>query len=295
MKRASLFVALVVVVGTLLVPVAGVTAQETETEDEGMAPGERLSGVVGVQAAEVDGDIERNAFRIGLERANDNASKASHIATKLNESESRLTELNERKAELEAQRENGTISEGQYRARMARLATETETVRGQLNRSNATAAELPEETLRENGVNTTAIRTLRTNADELSGPEVAEIARSIAGNRSGMVDRGPPADRGGDRNASDDRPGGPNADDERGEERAGNGGASDERPGDRDGAPDGADEAPSSANEEQDDEETTDDGRTDTGSDGGDGDADADGADSTSSGPDSDAGGNAGN
>ena len=221
MKRTSLLVALAIV-GMLFVPVASVTAQETETEENGeIAPGERLSGVVGVQAAEFEGEIERNAFRIGLEQADDNATRASHIAAKLNESGTRLTELDERKAELQEQRENGNITEGQYRARMARLAAEAETVRRQLNQSNATAAELPEQTLRENGVNTTAIRTLRMNASELSGPEVAEIARSIAGDRSGMVERGSR----GDRNATDDRPGAPGVDR--------NDSAPDERPDDR--------------------------------------------------------------
>lgn len=228
MRRTTLFVALAVVVGTLLVPAAGVMAQENETEDsDEVAPGERLSGVVGVQAAEFDGEIERNAFRIGLERADDNASKARQIATKLNESEDRLTELEQRKAELQEQHESGNITEGQYRARMARLSTETDTVEQQLNQSNATAAELPEETLKQNGVNVTAIERLRTNASELSGQEVAEIARSIAGNRNGMVERGPPGDRGGNQNATDDRPGSPEA----GDEQAAQGNASDDRPG----------------------------------------------------------------
>jgi hypothetical protein len=209
MKRTTLFVALAVVVGTLLVPVAGVMAQEDRTEDsDEVAPGERLSGVVGVQSAEFDGEIERNAFRIGLERADDNATKARQIAEKLNQSEERLTELKERKAELQEQRASDNITEGQYRARMARLSTETKTVEQQLNQSNATAGELPAETLKQNGVNVTAIETLRANASELSGQEVAEIARSIAGDRSGMVERGPPSDRGGAGNATDDRPGG---------------------------------------------------------------------------------------
>lgn len=220
MKRTSLLVALFVVVGTLVVPVAGVLAQETEDEPDGadVKPGERLSGVVGVQSAEIDGEIERNAFRIGLERADDNATKARHIAEKLNETETRLAALEERKAELQAQRERGEITDGQYRARTARLATEVETARQQLNQSNATAADIPGETLERNNVNTTAIRTLMRDADQLRGGEVSEIARSIAGNRSGMVERGPGDERGPDT--------GPGPGDERG-------------PGDRDTTEDG--------------------------------------------------------
>ncbi|WP_181692042.1 hypothetical protein [Natronomonas sp. LN261] len=232
MKRTSLLVALFVVVGTLVVPVAGVLAQETEDEPDGadVKPGERLSGVVGVQSAEIDGEIERNAFRIGLERADDNATKARHIAEKLNETETRLAALEERKAELQAQRERGEITDGQYRARTARLATEVETARQQLNQSNATAADIPGETLERNNVNTTAIRTLMRDADQLRGGEVSEIARSIAGNRSGMVERGPRGDRGPDT--------GPGPGDERAPDTGP--GPGDERgPGDRDTTEDG--------------------------------------------------------
>jgi hypothetical protein len=211
MNRTSLLVAVVAVVGVLAVPAAGVAAQETANEtDADVAPGERLAGVVGVQSAEFDGEIERNAFRIGLERADDNATKARHIAEKLNETEQRLAELNERKAELRQKHRNGTISEGQYRARVAELSAETETVEEQLNRSNATAAELPDETLETNGVNATAIRTLMNDASELRGGEVSEIARSIAGDRGGLADRGAAGDRAGDRpdgTQADDRSG----------------------------------------------------------------------------------------
>ncbi len=217
MKRTSLLVALLVVIGMLVVPATVVLAQdsaaETEADDTDVSPGEQLSGVVGVQSAAFDGEIERNAFTIALDRADDNATKAGHIAAKLTQTEERLAELNERKATLETQRESGEITEGQYRARMAKIATEVETVNQQLNQSNATAAELPAETLEANGVNTTKIQTLMHNASELSGPEVSEIARSIAGDRSGLVDRGPPGDHGasgeqhGDRGSSEDRSG----------------------------------------------------------------------------------------
>jgi len=203
MKRTGVLVALFVV-GMVVAPAAGVLAQGTEGGADGpgdepngtdVRPGERLSGVVGVQSAEVDGDIERNAFRIRLERADDNATKARHIAAKVDEAETRLAALEERKAELQTQRQRGAMTKGQYRARMARLATEVETVGRQLNQSDAAAADLPPSTLDRNGVNTTAIRALMGDADRLRGGEVSEIAREIAGDRSGMVERGPGGDR----------------------------------------------------------------------------------------------------
>lgn len=274
MKRTSLLVALVVV-GMFVVPAAGVAAQESgsdsgDEDDSGdVSPGERLSGVVGVQNAEINGEIERNAFRIALKRADDNATKAGHIAEKLNGTEHRLAELDERRAQLQQQRERGEMTEGQYRARTAMLASETETVKEQLNRSNATAAELPEETLRENGVNTTNIRTLMHSANELSGGDVSEIARGIAGDRSGMVDRGPGGERGpaGERGPGEDR------------------GSGDRGPGDRGGVDDGdetADEQVGADDPDSGDDEETPDGTNGNETD----DGDADGADSDATGSD---------
>lgn len=211
MGRASLLLAVLVVVGAVAVPaVDAVTQDERDDREEepDVRPGERLSGVVGVQQAEFDGEIETNAYRIALENADDNATEAGHIAEKLEETDGRLAELEERKAELEEQRESGEISEGEYRAEIAELAVEGEALRDQLNRSSDAATDLPAETLEENGVNTSAIRALQQRADELTGQEVAEIARSIAGDERGEVardDGGEAGDRY-DRGADDERP-----------------------------------------------------------------------------------------
>lgn len=252
MKRTGILVAVLVVVGMIAIPAVGAVAQQTETEtqEDSVTPGERLSGVVGVQGAEIDGEVERNAYAIALERADDNATKASHIAEKLNETEQRLAELDERKAELREQRDNGNITEGQYRARTAKLATEVDTAKEQLNQSNATAAELPAETLEENGVNATAIRTLMDSANELSGGEVSEIARSIAGDRSGMPDRAA------DRNGGDDRDGDRGA----GDNRAGNNTAADDLDSETEG------DGEQTADDEETDDEKTDGSESQTGS-----------------------------
>ena len=213
---------MVLAVGLLAAGAAGAVAQEDTADDE-IAPGEQLSGVVGVQEAEFEGELNDNAFAIALERADDNATRATEIAGRLNDTEARLTELEERRDRLNAQRNSGEMSEGEYRARTARLATESDNAQRQLNRSEAAAAGMPRETLEENGVNVEAIRTLRQNASELSGPEVSEIARSIAGEN-----RGPFRGAGGDRAENvtagpDDRPG------------SGSEVGPDQRPGDADG------------------------------------------------------------
>lgn len=272
MKRTSLLVALIVVLGMVAVPAVGAVEQQTEsgTADAEVTPGERLSGVIGVQGAEIDGEVERNAFAIALERADDNATKAGHIAEKLSQTDQRLAALDERNAELREQRERGEITEGQYRARTATLATEVNTVERQLEQSNATAAGLPAETLEENGVNVTAIHTLMNDASELSGGEVSEIARSIAGDRSGMPDRagGEGAGDRGDRDRADaDRSG------DRGGDRSG-GDGTDAEDEDVDSEQDGDD---SRASDSDDVSGDTDDSDSRSGTDRG-SDADSDGS-----------------
>ena len=168
------------------------------------SPGERLAGVVGVQGAEIDGEIDSRAFarRVGPDRSDEE--RADAIAERLDRNADRLDEIERRQAELRDRRAAGEITEGEFRSRMARLAAETATIDRTTNRSAAAAEEIPREQLEARGVDADRIETLRTRANELSGPEVAAIAREIAGpNVGGPAGRpdhaGPPA--------SDDPPG----------------------------------------------------------------------------------------
>jgi hypothetical protein len=188
------------------VPVAALTgpagpAQVTATDDspangsvnESLAPGERFAGVVGVQQADVEGEIEVRAFGQRVAAAASNRSAAGVVAGEVEELETRLAELDAEVAELRRAHENGTVSEGEYRARLAALHAKQRAVERRLNRTAAVAGGLPEAALEAKGVNVTAIRTLQSRASELTGPEVAEIARSIAGEGAGKGVGGPPA------------------------------------------------------------------------------------------------------
>jgi hypothetical protein len=187
-----------------------------------------LSGIVGVGEAELSGEVESRAFGIRVAQAASNDSKAGVLKDQLNRTGQRLEEIEAQRAELKNASENGSISQGEYRARLAKLHAESQTVKKLANQTNKTAGDLPNETLEANGVNTTAIRTLSDRAKNLSGPEVAEIARGIAGNDVGrsagppdrtggpggekgpgadrgpeQTDRGPGADRGPEQNTGD--------------------------------------------------------------------------------------------
>jgi len=193
MKRSSVLVMTVVlVVGTLAwIPAAGladstVQAQQTnETMNESAAPGERLAGVVGVQQAELDGEVSARTLALRLANATTNESRAAILAAEFGSLENRSEELAERRAELRAARENGSISDGKFRAEMAKLHAQSKTVQRLANQTANASAGLPAETLEAKGINATAVRTLQSEAENLTGPETAAVARSIAGANAG--------------------------------------------------------------------------------------------------------------
>lgn len=182
----TIAVAVVLVVSVAGAPLAGATpaANDAQESDE-IAPGERLSGVVGVQGAELEGELDKRTFGIAVAKAATEEARADVVAGQVHDVEERLDELEERKAELEEQRESGEISQGKYEAEVARIAAEAETAERLADASAEEAGELPAELLADRGINAEAIQTLKDDANELSGQEVAEIARSIAGNDVG--------------------------------------------------------------------------------------------------------------
>lgn len=212
MRQALLLVAVVVVaaVGAPLAAGAPATgAADASTDQSTLAqedpgndsendsapePGAQLAGVVQVQGAEVEGDLEQRSFGLQLAAARSNASKAAVLANQTGELSDRLDTLQERKQRLLEAKRNGSISQARFRAEMAALATELSTAKELLNRTSDEAGDLPAEALAEAGVDAEDIERLRQAAGNLSGPEIAEIARSIAGPNVN-VSVGPPGNR----------------------------------------------------------------------------------------------------
>lgn len=259
MRRPTLVVVLVVAL-LVAVPAAGLAAvggdgtgadEATDAVDEQTngtdaaganetAPGQRLSGVVGVGEAELEGDLSQRAFGIQIANATTAEAQADVVADRIVEAEQRLDTLEQRKAELDRQREAGEISEGKYRAEVSRVAAETETIRQLANRSAQVGEQIPaeifQERLADRGIDADAIGTLMNRANELSGPEVAEIARGIAGPNVGDTPAGDrPVDvpeRPGDSGPGN---GGPPSDDDDDQSGDGTGNTDDDRPGGGDG------------------------------------------------------------
>ena len=165
------------------------------SENASMPPGARLAGVVNVQAAEVEGEMQQRSFGLEVAAAHSNASKAAVVAAQTGELNETLAELQERKRALVQANQNDSIPQARFRAEMAGLAAEISTARRLSNATADTARALPSADLEAHGVDVTEIEHLGASASDLSGPTVSSIARDIAGvsNASG----GPPFGVGG--------------------------------------------------------------------------------------------------
>jgi hypothetical protein len=202
-ETVSLVAALVVVAGVAggvpLAALDGPPAQATNgtnatsATNATLSPGERLAGTVGVERAAVAGEIEGRAFGQRMAAADSNDSRAAIVAAQVGDLQTRLDELQAQRAALRAAYDNGSLSHGQFRARMAQLHAEQRALQWRANQTEHVAGQLPAETLQANGVNVTALNMVRSQAANLTGPQVAAMARSIAGPGAGHGMGGPPA------------------------------------------------------------------------------------------------------
>lgn len=194
----ALLASLLLVVSAVAIPAAGsatgvngAAGADVEaktplgTSNASSAPGTHLAGVVGVQEAEIAGELEGRTFEIRVNRARSKATKAGVVADEIDDLNRRLTRLRERKATLLDARQNGSISRARFRVEIATLAAEIGAVNRQVDRVDVAAQGLPTSILASNGVDSSTIETLRRDGGGLAGPEVATIARSIAGPDAG--------------------------------------------------------------------------------------------------------------
>jgi hypothetical protein len=192
-RTTSIALAAILVVATVAVPLAAASVvssgsvQDTaEAGNESIKPGEQFTAAVGVQNAEIEGDISDRAFGVRIATAETNETKAAVVAAEVEASENRLAELENRLEALNESHEAGELSDGRYRAEVAKTTAEMRAIERRAVTAEATAVELPDGVLADRGVDVDSIRALRDRAGELGGPDTAAIARSIAGNDVGQ-------------------------------------------------------------------------------------------------------------
>lgn len=168
---------------------------DSETENGSIGPGAQLAGVIGVQQAELNGEIEHRAFGLSIAAARSNGSKAQVVSSNTEELRERIQDLENRTAALNESYQNGSISTGTYHARLAHLSAQIRMTERLVNQTADTAAALPEEARRAHGVNVTHLEKLKSDARNMSGPEIAAVAKQIGGPQVGHPlgkERGPP-------------------------------------------------------------------------------------------------------
>lgn len=143
--------------------------QSAESE---MAPGQRLAGSIGAHRAELEGDVETRRLAIRLEGAATADAEASIVADRVAEIEVRIDALEARLAALEAARENGSMSAGEYRARRAIVAAEAEGLLAQLKDAESVTVSLSTSLLLEYDLELEEIRSLADRARALADASI---------------------------------------------------------------------------------------------------------------------------
>jgi hypothetical protein len=215
-SRYGLGVVVLLLVASVLAFAPGVLAQEQAADEPGL--GASISGFMQSTAVDADESVESGMWeqRFETETAPDRAVERRAAALR-----DRLTALEERSAELETSRQDGTLTGVSYTARASAVHAQLANLRSTIERTADNA--------QRRGVDTAALDELRGSAETAAGPEVSAVARDIAN-----AGRGPPGDAPG----RGDRAGTPGPPTERGPPE--DGGTADgppEDPGNGDGGP----------------------------------------------------------
>lgn len=169
------------------------TEQTTdEEENEDIPVGHQLSGFIAMQSEALDGELDKRAFENRVDNAESDTEKSDEIGKEVEKTKEEMKEINEKRAELREQRKAGEISQVEFRVKMAELDQRATNAEKKVEAVEEKTKGLPVEKLEANGVNADAILELRSSASELSGPQVSEIAKSIAGNQEKKPDKGGP-------------------------------------------------------------------------------------------------------
>ena len=138
--------------------------------------GTQVTSFMQASAASANSSVESGVWQVSVSRS---AQPERAVENRVAALDRRLDRLRNHSAALEAMRERGEIPEMAYNARASALRAQIDSLRTAVSEANETA--------RQVGVNTTQLDRLRDRAANMTGPEVAALARNITD-----VRRGPP-------------------------------------------------------------------------------------------------------
>lgn len=132
--------------------------------------GAQLSGFMQASSADADGSVDTSMWAAQYNDTNGSA-KQRLVKNRVTRLDGRLDRLEARMTALEAAHENGTLPEPAYVAQASHLTARIDALKTAINQTDAAAAQA--------GVEDSRLDRLRQNASELSGREVAEVARGL--------------------------------------------------------------------------------------------------------------------
>ncbi|MFB6084767.1 MAG: hypothetical protein ABEJ94_11050 [Halorientalis sp.] len=202
--RGTLAVAVAVAVGVAVVAVPvlgavggiapasdGASAVQANRTDDGAAGnvsfGVRIASFMQASSAAADSAVDAGMWAVRYNRS-DGAERATVVRSRIDRLERRSERLRERMAALQTRYENGTIPRVAYVARASRLTAQLNALGEAINETGERA--------RAVGVNVSQLDRLRTAVRNMSGREVAAVARDLGVGPPARA--GPPADRGPD-------------------------------------------------------------------------------------------------
>lgn len=172
-------------------PTATETESAEESDDDSDALGTQLTAFLQSSSAAANDSVENGMWRANFERASE-GQRGDIVTKRAGTLDRRLDRLQAQNESLQERYESGAISEQAYVAQQSQLAARIDGLK--------TAVADTDTAAQRTGVDDAGLEQLVQSASELKGPEVAAIARGLAG--------GPKADAPG---RSGDRPGGPSS------------------------------------------------------------------------------------
>lgn len=197
MRQLKVVLVVLFAVSAFTVGVSAVSAQETATEtptptetasadesgNDTEALGTQLTAFLQSSSAAANDSVENGMWRANFERAPE-AQRGDIVTKRAGALERRLAQLQAQNESLQERYESGNITEQAYVAQQSQLAARIDGLK--------TAVADTDTAAQQTGVKDAGLDELVRNASELKGPEVASIARGLAG--------GPPADAPGQAN-----------------------------------------------------------------------------------------------
>ncbi|MFC4436583.1 MULTISPECIES: hypothetical protein [Natrialbaceae] len=176
--RSVVFLVAVALVGLTVAPaasgaLAGAIGADSTTEqpdEEEVAPGQSVSTFMQSSAADTSNTVESEMFEAKYEDA-DNETRKALVDDRADGLEAKLESLENERDELREQEDE--LSEPQYQARMTRLTVEITALERSVEQTRPFALDTE--------VGLDRLESVRESAAELSGEQIADIAKKLVG------------------------------------------------------------------------------------------------------------------